>query len=340
MKRLIIFLLTTILIFSLVEISNASNIDILPTMQSKSNVQDRVWAGTFQLVWNDLIDKVAFGSVRFADGTPEIAQELNKRSFESTDISLKSYYKYVGKITKNTKAKIEKAILRKFDEKSDILDKLDWTPARQRYVLYAMLKKDFEFTQPFDKLGRDSFRDMTAEYFGINSNSDNRLGEGVTVLFYNSPNDFAISLSTMNNDEVFLYKTNTTKPFNYIYSDMLKKSSMYEGDKEFQNIDELKVPNLKFFEEKEFNDLTFMRIKGTQLMIDKAIETVKFEMNNKGVRLKSEAAITTRLTSANPSEDSEPRYFYLDDTFVLFLKEKEKSKPYFALRVYDISKFE
>lgn len=340
MKKLIIFLFTIILIFSQTKISYASNIDILPTMQSKSKVQDRVWVGTFQIVWNELMEKIAFGAVRFAEGTPEIARELNQREFESSDISWKNYYKYVGKITKNTKETIEKGILRKFDEKSDILDKLDWTPASKRYVLYAMLKKDFEFTQPFDKLGRSAFRDMSAEYFGIGKGSDSSLGKGVKVLFYNSPNDFAVSLTTVNNDEVFLYKTDTTKPFNYIYSDMFKKSEMYEGEKEFQNIDELKVPNLKFFEEKEFNELTFMRIKGTQMMLDKAIESVKFEMDNKGVKLKSEAAITTMLTSAGPIQEQTPRCFYFDDTFVLFLKEKEKSKPYFALRVYDISKFE
>lgn len=340
MKRLIIFLFTVLLIFSQAKASFAANIDVLPTMQSKSNVQDRVWVGTFQLVWNELMDKVAFGSVRFADGSPDIAVELNKKEFDITDISWKSYYKYLGKISKNTKKTIEKGILRKFNEKSDILDSLDWTPAPKRYVLYAMLKKEFEFSQPFDKLGTAPFRDMTAEYFGIDKQSDKSLGQSVNVLFYNSPNDFAVSLPTMSNDEVFIYKTSTTKPFNYIYADMLKKSENYTGKKEFQYIDELKVPNLKFFEEKEFNELTFMRIKGTQVMIDKAIESVKFEMNNKGVKLKSEAAITTALTSAEPNETETPRLFYFDDTFVVFLKEKEKSKPYFALRVYDISKFE
>ena len=63
-------------------------------------------------------------------------------------------------------------------------------------------------------------------------------------------------------------------------------------------------------------------------------------MDNKGVKLKSEAVITTKLTSVGPGRLERPRYFYFDDTFVLFLIEKGKSKPYFALRVHDISKFE
>ena len=61
-------------------------------------------------------------------------------------------------------------------------------------------------------------------------------------------------------------------------------------------------------------------------------------MNNTGVKLKSEAAITAMMTALAPPE--EPRMFYFDDTFVVFLKEKGKEKPYFALRVYDINNFQ
>ena len=55
MKKLIITLLTTLLLFG--QQANASNIEVLPTMQSKTNVQDRVWVGTFQIVWNDFMEK-------------------------------------------------------------------------------------------------------------------------------------------------------------------------------------------------------------------------------------------------------------------------------------------
>ena len=45
MRKLIITLLTTLLLFG--QQANAANIEVLPTMQSKTNVQDRVWVGTF-----------------------------------------------------------------------------------------------------------------------------------------------------------------------------------------------------------------------------------------------------------------------------------------------------
>ena len=135
-----------------------------------------------------------------------------------------------------------------------------------------------------------------------------------------------------------MYKTPNTKAFNYIYSDMVKKQQAFKGETDFRKTDELKVPNLKFFEEKSFEEVCGKRIKGTNLMIDQAMETIKFEMDNTGVKLKSEAAMTIMKMSLEPQ--FEPRYFNFDDTFVLFLKEKGKDKPYFALRVHDIENFQ
>lgn len=335
MKKLIVSLLTTLMLYSPVM---AANIDVLPTMQSKTNVQDRVWVGTFQIVWNDFMDKIAHNQIKFPGGTPVMVNELNKQDFTVEDLNENCYYRYVGKIKKNTKKIISKAIKKKFNENSDLLDQLNLTPAKDRFIVYAMLKKDFQFVNPFDKLGVQNFRDSEVEYFGINGESDKSLDEGVKVLFYNSPSDFAVMLDTNNKDEVYLYKTATTKTFNYIYSDMLKKQEAYDGDSKFNDVDELKVPFLKFFEERSFDEVCNKRIKGTNLIIEQALETIKFEMDNTGVKLKSEAAMTAMMTALLPQ--NEPRYFYFDDTFVLFLKEKGKNKPYMALRVHDINNFQ
>lgn len=335
MKKLFLSLLTSLLIFGH---ASAANIDVLPTMQSKTNVQDRVWVGTFQIVWNDFMEKIAHTIIKFPEGTPDTVKELNKQTFTVNELSNDCYYRYIGKINKNTKKTIAKAIKRKFHESSDLLDKLDLTPSKDRFIVYAMLKKDFQFAAIFDKLGTSNFRETKAEFFGINNQSDESLDKAVSVLFYNSPSDFAVKLDTVGKDEVFLYKTPTTKTFNYIYSDMMKKQTAYEGETEFAKEDQLRVPNLKFFEEKSFDEVCGKRVKGTNLMIDQAMETIKFEMDNTGVKLKSEAAMTIMKMSLEPPK--EPRNFDFDDTFVLFLKEKGKNQPYFALRVYNISNFQ
>ena len=56
----------------------------------------------------------------------------------------------------------------------------------------------------------------------------------------------------------------------------------------------------------------------------------------------SESGDTNLHTAAIPTtpEVKEPRYFYLDNTFAIFLSENGKSLPYFAGRIEDISKFQ
>ena len=319
--------------------SYANDIEVQPTLMSRSNAQDRIWVGTFQLVWNDFIDKVVFNPVRFREGTPLMVYELNQKTFTSNDLSEDSYYTFAGKVTKKTKKTIAKAIKKKFKETSDLLDKLELTPRNDMLVVYAMLKKDFEFKNEFKKLGKSLFgAEQTAEYFGLEKTKDENLRKNVDVLFYNSSKDYAVKLATKGKDEVYLYKNPSNKAFVYIYADMLKKERVYAGEKTFTSSDELKVPNISFFEEKSFEELSGKRIMGTNLVINKAVETVKFDMNNKGVKLKSEAAMTVMTTALEPERES--RMFAFDDTFVIFLKEKGKKCPYLALRVNDIEKFQ
>ena len=318
----------------------ASCIEVQPTIISRSNAQDRVWVGTFQLVWNDFIDKYIRIPIKFREGTPLIVHELNQKLFTTSSLSEKNYYKYLGHITNNTKKNINKSIKKKFNEKSDILDNLDLTPGSDRFLIYAMLKKDFEFINEFDKLGEFPFgKNKTSEYFGVTKNTDDIVKKGVKVLFYNNPNDFAVLLNTKDKDEVYLYKNGSNKDFLSLYKDLRLKTSGFKGEKILGADDELKIPNIKLDVTKTFDELTNKRIMSTNIMISEAIETIKFNMDNKGVKLKSEAAMTFVTTALNPNK-ANPRLFYLDDTFVIFLKEKDKKSPYFALRVNDISKFQ
>lgn len=327
-----------VVLISIMSSSMAANIEVQPTMASKTVAQDRVWVGTFQLVWNDFINRILFNPVRFSDGSPEIVHELNKQEFTSEDISDKDYYKTICRVTKNTKKQIARAIRRKFGETSDLLSSLDLTPSNDKVLIYAMLKKEFEFKKAFEKLGTSNFgKKQKAEYFGVDKKSDDYTDAGIKVLFYNNPTDFALEIATKGNDVLYIYKNSSNKPFNYIYQEIGKKSKMYRGDRNFTVDDRLKIPNLNIFEEKEFTEISGHRIKGTNMIIDKAIETVAFDMNNKGGKLKSEAAMAIAKISL---EHNEKRYFYVNDTFVIFLKESNKKNPYFALRVNDISKFQ
>lgn len=295
--------------------------------QGYESVKDSVWCVTFQLVWNDLMDKVTGGKpVQLVGGNPPIADELNKRLYTDDILSPESYYKKQGEISKKLKKEIEKAIAKKFNETSDILDMIDWT-AKDSYLFYAMLKKDFTFKNAFNILGAEPFAGSTenVKYFGINKDTDKKIKDNVQVLYYNE-NEYAVKLLTNENEEVILLKSDKEGDFTelYDYVTSISKPSKMERN------DELKVPNINIDKTISYDELCGKRIVGTNKKITKALQTIKFKMDNKGGTIKSEAAIGIMRMSLTPDI---ARHFDFNDSFVMFLKEKGKDKPYFAARV-------
>lgn len=321
---------------STAQAQEVNSIEVLPTMNTQSTAQNRIWVGTFQLVWNELTDKIVKAPVKFLDFDSQMANNLNQKQFKKSNLNEKSYYVKSGIVSPALKAEIEKNIKSKFHETSDILKMFDFTYNPEKIFVYAMLKKDFRFTNAFDKLATGNFGNSQekVKYFGINDNSNPKLYKNVNVLFYNDDNDFAVKLYTKGKDEVLLYRTNDDKTFDKYYAELKDKTAKYSGDKNFVKNDTLTIPDIKLYQETSFNELEGHQIVGTNMQIDKTIETVDFRMNNKGVKLKSEAAIMLRCMSLAPREG---RDFTFNNNFVLFLIEKDQNTPYYAMKVSDVA---
>lgn len=321
---------------STAQAQEVNSIEVLPTMNTQSTAQNRIWVGTFQLVWNELTDKILKAPVKFLDFDSQMANNLNQKQFKKSNLNEKSYYVKSGIVSPALKAEIEKNIKSKFHETSDILKMFDFTYNPEKIFVYAMLKKDFRFTNAFDKLATGNFGNSQekVKYFGINDNSNQKLYKNVSVLFYNDDNDFAVKLYTKGKDEVLLYRTNDDKTFDKYYAELNDKTAKYSGDKNFVKNDTLTIPDIKLYQETSFNELEGHQIVGTNMQIDKTIETVDFRMNNKGVKLKSEAAIMLRCMSLAPREG---RDFTFNNNFVLFLIEKDQNTPYYAMKVSDVA---
>lgn len=342
MKKKLTATLAALLLFSGLSVSaidrNKETLALIPTMNYETATPNRIWVGTFQLVWNDLMDGIVKGPVKFRGETPKVVKELNTQSFTKDYLSEDSYYTKFGETSPELRATIEDAIKEKFNETSNVLNAVDWTPGPNKLVAYAMLKKDFKFLTAFDKLKTERFGRNRAkvQYFGINKDSDKILDNTVHVMFYNSSRDFAVVIYTQTEDVLYLYRTNDNKTFDKLYSDMFVKRAKFSGNTDFAAKDELKIPNIGLYKEQSFDEVCGRQIKGTDMMLDKALETVDFKMDNEGVKLKSEAIIATKMSMPIVRNDK-PRKFYFDDTFVMFLQEQGKNKPYFALRVNDVS---
>ncbi|MBD5402482.1 hypothetical protein HDR58_06745 [bacterium] len=313
----------------------AANIEVLPTMNTVSTAPNRIWVGTFQIVWNEVMDKIVYGPIRFVKFNSPMAKALNKQEFKKTNISENSYYTKYGAVSPKLKSEIETGIKEKFNETSDILEMFDFSYQPDKLFIYAMLKKDFKFLTPFDKLSQGGFGNNynLVDYFGINGDSNKKLYKNVNVLFYNSSNDFAVKLITKDKDAVILYRTDDDTTFGKYLADINKKDKKYTGSRKFKSDDKLRVPDINLYQEASFKELEGHDIKGSKFRIDKTIETVDFRMNNEGVKLKSEAAMIMKCL-ALPVERG--RDFNFSNSFVLFLIEKHQKVPYFAMRVNDV----
>ena len=310
-----------------------------PTYTSKISTIDtnKVWIGTFNLVWNDFMDDVVKGPIEFNDGPSQLASELNKQSFKVNQLSKNSYYKTHGETSIKLKDKIEQGIKQKFNENSRIIDKIDWNDS-QGYVLYAMLKKEFKFLESFSTaMGSMEFNGEKerVKCFGVDSSTKPEAARNVEILFYNSESDFAIRLKTKEKEDVILYKTTGEgKSFEENYQELKEKQNKYKGDTIFGKSDVLRIPFIKVNDEINYDELCGRTIKGTNGMyIKQALQTIDFELNNVGGSIKSEAVI--EATKSAGLETKKKMFFNSD--FILYLKEENKTQPYFALKVDDVS---
>ncbi len=142
-------------------------------------------------------------------------------------------------------------------------------------------------------------------------------------------------------DEVIICKNPSGTNFNEIYKNIEKQTESYEGVTSLEKGELLKVPNIKLKEKTEFKEIQekpFNFANGTSYFISKAIQTIEFELDKTGGKIKSEAGMMINKSAARIPEKL--REFVVDDTFAIFLKEEGKETPYFAGKIDDITKFQ
>ena len=293
---------------------------------------NKVWVGTFDIAWNEFINYLG-SPIEFENSTSELASNLNKQSFTKDMLNENSYYIEQGPVSPKLKEEIEKNLKEKFGVSSDVLDDINWNTSNNEYLIYSMLNKTFTFKTPFLELGKKPFGNSKNEvkYFGLDCSTIEDTFEQVTALFYNSDTDFAVKIDTVEGEEVILYRTNQITNFQDTYKEVEEKTSVYSGKKSMvREKDELKIPFIKVNATINYDELCNKPIKNTNgAYLLSAVQNVNFSLTNFGGNLSSEAYVGCYMSASL----EEPRYFNFTDTFVLYLKEKDKNKPYFALLV-------
>lgn len=285
-----------------------------PSYQStlNENTINNLWIGTLDLAWKDLKEKLGMDKIEIEGENPQIVNDLNKSTFSKEMLDSNDY-----------KINVERTVT-------------------NGYKIDATLNKELNFLEIFDNFSNDynwTFGDNNEfiKYFGINNASSEELNKNIEVLFYNKisnensfSNDMAIKLKTKEGDEIILYRTDDQKSFDEYYNDIQVKANQYTGKKEFSKKDELRIPYIRINGMISYDELYDKEIKNSDgLCIYDVIQNVNFSLNEKGCNLSSKATMVTEYLSAS----LETKYCYFNDTFIVFMKEQNCDKPYFALKV-------
>ena len=279
------------------------------------NTVNNLWVGTLDLAWKELENKLGQDKINLVDGNLPIVDDLNNSKFTKEMLDSNDY-----------EVKVEKNLTGGYD-------------------IDATLNKELNFPVPFDNFS-DYNKNMTfgdgekfVKYFGVNNGTSEEVNKNIEILFFNneSPtsalsNDFAIKLFTKEGDEIILYRTDDEKSFDEYYKDIEDKSSSYTGRTEFGEDDELLVPYVRANGMIAYNELCGKYIKGSEndaMYFKNVVQNVNFSLNEKGCNLGSQASIITLYMGIG----SDMKLCYFKNQFIVFMKEKDCDKPYFALKV-------
>ena len=293
-----------------------------------------IFTPSFQLLWNDFKSLISTKKINFKGADPSVSKVLNRNNFTVADVNPDSYYKICGPKTINLKAKIQREIFEKFHQTSKVLDNIDWSNiSNNQYILYALFKKDVEFPVEFSVLDNMAFNNSKDKYkyFGFTSVDAKKYKKQVKPLFYNYNFDYAVSITTKSGDRIILYRTNSTENVYDLYSKLTKYSNKnYKlGDN-----DKLFVPFISLDKQIEYKQLYNRKINDSNMVITKAIDDIQFNLDNKGAKLRNESIIEAVEMSLPLA--GRGREYDFSKPFVLYMVEKDKSLPYFALRINNV----
>lgn len=340
-RLLPIFFLTLFIIVSIffgclkTEADTIEKTDIINQNNSDYTQFNDFFTPAFQLIWNDFSDKFIKGKVNFIGGNPKIVDYFNERRLDESMISEKDLYKTMGKQTFSTKKRIEKELKRKFNEKSNLLESLEWFKKTDRiYVLYAMFKKDIFFSKSFEELNSASFNksENKYKYFGVISNT-NKYSKFVAPLYYKNENDYAVKLATKSGDEIILLTSESQAPVLKIWDELFNETVGLSKGLPFDDEAELIIPKINFKKSINYNELLGKKIQGSNFIIGTALEDIDFSLDKDGAKIKNEAIMSVAKMAFRP--DKFKKKYNFNKPFVLFIRAKDANVPYFALKIKD-----
>jgi hypothetical protein len=306
-----------------------------------------IWCGTLQLAWNEAI-KLVGEKLEFTE-QPPVADLLNREDFTRKDLDPGSYVAIANFEKNHVEAEIRAALEKVFHGAAspELIPPVPEHPGPYDFVAYAYLFKNLQFPQVFQDNDPLNFgpSGTAVKSFGFLGENKDKLKPGVfrqvRICDYKGPDDFVISLKTADpQDQLILAKVTPGDTLNNTIAAVLART--VQGKIEYaQKRDDLSIPKLNFDLSKNFKDLEGLTLKpGPNTPVKNLVTTevkqlVRFQLNEKGAVLKSEATIAVGSSAvAFPLNQHE---MIFDKPFLILMKQADASQPYFAMWVGNAS---
>lgn len=307
-----------------------------------ANGKNVLWCGTFQLAWNEVCSLLG-GDVRLVNEPPMVAI-LNKKSFTKRDIDAESYVAVAGFVGDDVFGQIAQQLQDTFKGQATprYIPSKELTPRPQDMVAYSYLFKNLEFQVPFERITKPVvFGTEQVPCFGIGEEYKDQhfeMLEQFLILDYQSEDDFVIEFKTKSErDRVILAKMRP-KPTLKATIEAVQKRAANPEPTQPQIGDVLKVPKFNFDVTRRFTELEGKKLLHTNptvasdLGVVSAVQNIRFQFDEKGVRLRSESHISFGCGSA-PRPPPPKHVMIFDEPFLIMLQSTGAEVPYFALWV-------
>jgi hypothetical protein len=299
-----------------------------------------LWCGTFQLAWNEICTLLG-EDIHFQRNEPPLVAALNRKDFTRTDLDNACFVALADYVKNGIYEKIPVELRKKFGGAANprFLPQKENAPRPTDIVAYAYLFKNLQFANPFEKIDKPlQFSGRNFPCFGIDEkfkNGQDKLFGQVSILFYRDRNDFAVELKTKSaEDRLILAKippeTTLAKTIEKFNERANADKSQTAGVGDVLMVPKFNFDITRYFQELEDSPLALTK-SNNDLQITAAVQNVRFQLDEKGVRLKSESHISIGCSASPPPKIN--HWLIFDKPFLLILQRADSKVPYFALWV-------
>jgi len=285
-----------------------------------------LWCATFQMAWDSASRH--FGAPLRLQPASKLADSLNRTPFKREWIDAESVFYASGSVGDGILDQIDQGSRAK-GVRSKLSGDLRKVSRPEDLVFYALLSKDLEFERPFAKLGKWKVGRRAVPWFGFtpDQRDTGHLLQQVGVHHYAARNDFVIELHSKQAGDQLLLAKLPDAPATAAAASRAVLNRLRADPPRAEGADLLAVPNMVADEKVSFTELEGLSVPGTDRFVRGAMQTIDFRMDEKGVKLRSEAAISFGCSAHHRVE---PRLMILDPPFAIVMKRENAAQPYFV----------